>query len=64
MVKSVRIRSFPSPYFTAFGLNTERYGVHSVQMLENMEQKNSEYEHFSRSVTLLQTMKTSYNNEY
>ena len=63
MVKSVRIRSFPSPYFTASGLNTERYGVYSVQMLENMEQKNSEYEHFSRSVTLLQTMKTSYNNE-
>ena len=26
-VKSVRIRSFPGPYFPAFGLNTERYGV-------------------------------------
>ena len=26
-VKSVRIRSFSSPYFPAFGLNTERYGV-------------------------------------
>ena len=28
-VKSVRIRSFPGPYFPAFGLNTERYGVHA-----------------------------------
>ena len=26
-VKSVRIRSFPGPYFPAFGLNTEIYGV-------------------------------------
>ena len=26
-VKSVRIRSFSGPYFPAFGLNTERYGV-------------------------------------
>ena len=26
-VKSVRIRSYSGPYFTVFGLNTERYGV-------------------------------------
>ena len=26
-VKSVRIRSYFGPYFPAFGLNTERYGV-------------------------------------
>ena len=26
-VKSVHIRSFSGPYFPAFGLNTERYGV-------------------------------------
>ena len=26
-MKSVFIRSFPSPYFPAFGLNTERYSV-------------------------------------
>ena len=26
-VKGVRIRSFSSPYFPAFGLNTDRYGV-------------------------------------
>ena len=26
-MKSVRIRSFSGPYFPAFGLNTERYGV-------------------------------------
>ena len=34
-VKGVRIRSFCSPYFPAFGLNTD--------------QKNSKYGHFSRS---------------
>ena len=26
-VKSVRIRSYSGPYFPAFGLNTESYGV-------------------------------------
>ena len=26
-VKSVRIRSYSSPYFPAFGLNTKRYSV-------------------------------------
>ena len=26
-MKSVLIRSFSSPYFPAFGLNTERYGI-------------------------------------
>ena len=34
---SVRIRSYPGPYYPAFGLNTERY------------QNNSEYGRFSRS---------------
>ena len=37
-VKSVRIRSFPGRHFPTFGLNTD--------------QKNSEYEHFSRSNNL------------
>ena len=37
--KSVRIRSFTYPYFPAFGLNTD--------------QKNSEYGHFSHSVSLI-----------
>ena len=27
-VKSVGIRSYSGPYFTKFGLNTERYGVY------------------------------------
>ena len=45
-VKKVRIRSFPGPYFPAFGLNTERY---SVWLRENMDQKNSKYGHLSRS---------------
>lgn len=34
-MKSVRIESFSGPYFNVFGLN--------------MNQKNSEYGHFSRS---------------
>ena len=38
-VKSVRIRSYSNPHFPAFGLHTERYGVH-------MDQNNSEYGHF------------------
>ena len=25
-MKSVQVRSFPSPYFTVFGLNTGKYG--------------------------------------
>ena len=29
-MKSVRIRSFSSPYFPAFGINTERYGVRTL----------------------------------
>ena len=29
--KSVRIRSFSGPYFSAFGENTEKYGVLSQQ---------------------------------
>ena len=42
------------PYFPAFGLNTERYFVlcispHSVRVRENADQKNSVFEHFSRS---------------
>ena len=28
-MKSVRIRSFCGPYFPAYGLNTERYCIHS-----------------------------------
>ena len=29
------------PYFPAFRLKTERYGVYSVRMRENTDQKNS-----------------------
>ena len=57
-VKSVRIQSYSGPYFLAFGLNTERYkesqrsiSPYSVRMRENTDQNNSEYEHFSRSVS-------------
>ena len=39
-VKNVRIRSYSGPHFPAFGLNTE-----------NTDQNNSEYGHFSCSVS-------------
>ena len=46
------------PHFPAFGLKTERYGV-SVRiqseygkMRENVDQNNSEYEHFLSSVMI------------
>ena len=45
-VKNVRIRSFSSQYFLAFRLN--------------MDQKNSRYSHFSRSVRLGDVMCFSY----
>ena len=52
-VKSVRIRSYSDPHFTAFRLNTEtEYGEkrsispYSVRMRENTDQNNSEYGHF------------------
>ena len=32
-LKSVRIRSYSGPYFPAFGLNTERYGVYIISCL-------------------------------
>ena len=38
-MKSVRIRSFSFPYFSACRLNTERYGV-SVGMGKNTDQKD------------------------
>ena len=31
-MKSVHIRGFPGPYFSAFGLNTERYGVEKLRL--------------------------------
>ena len=48
-VKSVRILSYSGPYFSAFGLNTER-SSYLVQMQEKTDQNNSEYGHFSRSI--------------
>ena len=50
-MKSVRIWSFSSPYFPAFGLNkrdTEYLSVFSPNAV-NTDQKNSEYGQFSRS---------------
>ena len=31
-MKTVRIKSYSSPHFPAFGLNTERYGVFNQNM--------------------------------
>ena len=44
-MKSVRIRSFPVSYLPAFGL-------HSVRMGGNTDQKNSEYEFINKHVNL------------
>ena len=41
---TLRKRSYSGPHFPAFGLN-------SVRMWENVDQNNSEYGHFSRSVS-------------
>ena len=62
-VKSDRIRSYSGPHFPAFGLNTPynsnivrtirtecSVSLRTVRMLENADQNNSEYGHFSRSV--------------
>ena len=48
---SVRNWSFSGPHFPAFELNTEKYGVSLIlsECVENKDQKNSEYRHFSRS---------------
>ena len=50
-MKSVRIRSYSVPHFSAFGLDTEIRSIssYSVQMRENADQNNSEYRHFLRS---------------
>ena len=54
-VKSIRIRSFSGPYFTAFGLNMERYEVAlriQSECRKIRTRKNSEYRHFSCSAGL------------
>ena len=52
-MKSVRIRSFSSPYFPTFGLNTERYSI-SLRIQSECRKirirKNSVSGQFSRSV--------------
>ena len=55
-VKSVRIRSFSGPYFPAFGLNTRDTPYLSVfsPNLEDTDQKNAKYGHFSRYVKYMQ----------
>ena len=47
-VKSVRIRRFSGLKLPTFGLNMEILGksLYSVPVRENVDQKNSEYEHF------------------
>ena len=52
-VKSVRIRSFSSPYFTSFGLNTEYLSVLSLNSVNYVAQKKSEYGYSSLSVKIV-----------
>ena len=56
-IESVRIQSYSSLRFPAFGLNTERYGVskYSVRMRENEDRNNSKYGHSSRCVVSFYT---------
>ena len=56
-VKSVRIWSYPGPYFLACGLNTERYS----RMREYKDQNNSEYGHLLRSEKLCLVFSKAYN---
>ena len=35
-VKSVRIRSYSGPHFSAFGLNMERYGVSPLDIFSSL----------------------------
>ena len=41
LCKSLHIRSYSGPHFSAFGLDT-----YSVRMRENADQNNAEYRHF------------------
>ena len=50
-VKSVRIRSYSSPYFL-------RISPYSVRMRDNTDENNSEYGHFSRSEYFYQKLWT------
>ena len=47
-MKSVRIRNFSDPYFPEFP-PLLRVSSYSVRILQNTDQKNSEYGHFSHS---------------
>ena len=50
-VNSVRIRSFSGLHFSAFGRNKSKF-PYSVQVPKNVDHKNSDYRHFSRSVNI------------
>ena len=54
-VKRVCIRSCSGPHFSAFGLNTERYGVslNSVRMRENVDLITPNTDNFHAVVHLL-----------
>ena len=53
-VKSVRIRSYSGPHFSAFGLNT------AVQMQENEDQNNSQCVHNTYTVVLVLVVKDTH----
>ena len=56
-VKSICIRSYSGPFFSAFWLSTERY-VASLRIQsecwENTDQNNSEYRHFAQWLRLIE----------
>ena len=61
-VKSVRVRSFSRPYFPAFGLNTERYGVYSIWFgifSESYQKENAKAVTSTKKSTNFITMQTS-----
>ena len=61
-VKSVRIRSFSGPYFSAFGLNTEIYGIDvSMSRKQDFVKKDKQTDTF-RSYMTKETLKI--NNDF
>ena len=61
-VKSVNIRSYSGPYFPAFGLNTERYGILVLLSPDarSKDQNNSEYGHFLRGACDAHTLQSAF----
>ena len=59
-VKSVRIRSFSGPYFSAFGLNTEIYGIDVSMSRKQDFVKNDKQTDTIRSYRTKETLKINH----